>query len=196
MISNLIQTAETILFRTARLIGPMLPDVTVEEAHRDSLIITDHPVEQGSVISDHAFKRPAELVIRAGWSNSSPQAGGILGLLNPLGGGWSGYAQEIYQELLSLQAAREPMDVITGKRLYSNMLIQDLTTVTDEKTENVLLITIRLREVILVQTMSTTLPPKSDQAQPQNTASVESTGSKQLAPVTNQSVLSSIGGLF
>lgn len=196
MISNLIQTAETILFRTARLIGPMLPDVTVEEAHRDSLIITDHPVEQGSVISDHAFKRPAELVIRAGWSNSSPQAGGILGLLNPLGGGWSGYAQEIYQELLSLQAAREPMDVITGKRLYSNMLIQDLTTVTDEKTENVLLITIRLREVILVQTMSTTLPPKSDQAQPQNTASVESAGSKQLTPVTNQSVLSSIGGLF
>lgn len=183
MISNLIQTAETILFRTPRFIGPMVPDVTIEETHTDTLVITDHPVEQGSVISDHAFKQPAKLTIRAGWSNSSPQAGGVFGLLNPLGGGWSGYTQEIYQQLLALQALREPLDIVTGKRIYRNMLLQSLVLVTNEKTENALMVTIECREVIIVETLATTVAAKSNQAQPQNTAAIENTGSKQPLPV-------------
>jgi hypothetical protein len=39
-----------------------IPDATIEEVHNDELEITDHPVEKGTTISDHAFKRPSELI--------------------------------------------------------------------------------------------------------------------------------------
>ena len=34
------------------------PTVWIEETHHDSVVITEHPVEQGAPISDHAFARP------------------------------------------------------------------------------------------------------------------------------------------
>ena len=32
-----------------RSIGPFIAQATIEEVHRDSLVITKHPVEQGAV---------------------------------------------------------------------------------------------------------------------------------------------------
>lgn len=88
--------------RSFRQIGPSYPtdgslpvtivaNVTVEEKHQDDLEITEHPVEQGGAITDHAFKKPAEVTVRMAWSNSSsaPQSlsGGTLAALgNKLSG--------------------------------------------------------------------------------------------------------------
>lgn len=197
MIDTLIQTAETVLFRTLRAIGPIIPNVTVRESHRDTTMVTDHPVEQGAAISDHAFRRPAELIIEAGWSNSSSRFGGVIGFLSPLGGGWPGYIQAVYTEILALNNQRVLLTVITGKRIYNNMLIVGLDTVTDETTENVLMLTIRLREVMIAQVSATTVAPAETQAQPQTTAAVQNTGTKQPQPVSaqqNESLLSQFFG--
>ncbi len=52
----------------------MLSNVTIEEDMRDELEITDHPVEgtnSGTTyISDHAFKKPMEVIVRMGFTNS------------------------------------------------------------------------------------------------------------------------------
>lgn len=62
--------------------GKTIPDITaqvvIEESHHDELEITDHPVQQGAMISDHAFKRPAELTLSLGWSNSPAIINGLL----------------------------------------------------------------------------------------------------------------------
>lgn len=138
----------------SRGIGTIIPDVTVEETHRDNLQITDHPVETGAAISDHAFILPSEIEIRAGFSNATAQA--------------EGYVQSIYQEFLVLQASRQPFNVSTGKRQYSSMLIRSLTTATDETTETTLNITVGLRRINIVSTSGggATAP----QANPQQTA--------------------------
>jgi hypothetical protein len=44
----------------SRKIGVIIPDVVVSEKHSDTLEITEHPVETGAAISDHAYKRPAK----------------------------------------------------------------------------------------------------------------------------------------
>lgn|SRR5487761_2553797 len=62
-----------------RALGPLFANVTIEERHEDDLEITDHPVETGATITDHAFKRPAELIVHAAWSNSPNQIPGFLG---------------------------------------------------------------------------------------------------------------------
>lgn len=51
---------------------------TIEELHTDDLEITEHPVEQGANIADHAFKRPAEVVLKLAWSNSPPSSGSLI----------------------------------------------------------------------------------------------------------------------
>lgn len=121
-----------------RQIDMIIPDVTIEEDHRDELIITDHPVETGSAISDHAFKRPVEVEMRCGWSDSTA--------------GYEGYARSMYDALQALQKRREPFQVFTGKRIYQNMLIAGLAVVTDQYSEHTLMAVISLREVIIVST--------------------------------------------
>ncbi|MEM5419635.1 phage baseplate protein [Paraburkholderia ferrariae] len=153
--------------------------VTLEERHHDELVITDHPVEQGAAISDHAYKKPSELTMTIGWSNSNLSSIASFQFGN--------YSRSTYQDLLDLQKSRTPFDVSTGKRKYSNMLIQSLDTTTDAKTENSLIVTLHCREVIIVQTTTTQLQPSENHALPQKTAPMANTGVKQ-PQATNASI--------
>jgi hypothetical protein len=54
-------------------------DAVIEEQHSDSVEITQHPVEVGSYISDHAYKKPAELTITMGWTISKGLLSSALG---------------------------------------------------------------------------------------------------------------------
>lgn len=170
----------TALFRPARAIADFYADVTIEETARDDLEITRHPVESGSEITDHAYKQPAEVIIRCGWSNSGFDETGFHG---------PGFVEGIYDQLLNLQYSRIPFTVVTGKRTYVNMLIASLSQTTDEKTENALIVTVVCRQIILVQTQTTQVAPRAQQAQPENTAATEATGSQQPAAAPNTSLL-------
>ncbi len=55
-----------------RSMGTFVADCVVEERHDDSWVITEHPVEQGSVISDHIYKLPATVTLSYLWSMASP----------------------------------------------------------------------------------------------------------------------------
>lgn len=154
-----------------RQIGNLIAQVTIEENHLDELQITDHPVEQGAVITDHSFKRPAEVTIKAGWSNSSDQADGDLQ-----------FVQYTYGLLLDLQNNRQPFDILTGKRHYTNMLIQSLSTRTDQRSENSLFVVARCRQILMAVTQTVTLPAANVQADPSATAGTVKMGTVNLQP--------------
>lgn len=162
--------AEFATFTTQRKISDFTAQVTVREDHTDDLTVTDQPVEQGAQISDHAFKVPARLTLLVGWSDSSDQSQG------------DDYTRAIYARLLALQLTREPFSVTTGKREYENMLITSLGTTTTEDTEHALIATIGLREINIVQTQTTTVPPRENQADPEKTADTTNAGTKQAVP--------------
>lgn len=154
-----------------RNIGGIVADVTLEEEHIDELVITEHPVEQGAAITDHSFKRPSSVIIRAGWSNSSMSALG-----NPA------YVQAVYNEFLSLQESREPFDIVTGKRVYQNMLFRRLMTKTDEKTENALLLVAECQQIIIAATQTVTTPDTKNMKDPQSNTGVSNRGSLSAQP--------------
>lgn len=161
----------------SRSIGTIIPDVVIEEAHRDALVITQHPVEKGTAITDHAFATPATVVIRCGFSNCSA--------------GDPGYARATYQEFLAWKRSRDPRDVYTGKRAYRNMLPADIAVHTDGRTENVLAITVLCQEVIIASTQTTgtgtdTTQGGANQADPANTGSVANGGAQQGSAVGAQ----------
>ncbi|NTA27394.1 phage baseplate protein [Allorhizobium ampelinum] len=163
--SSLLDDAYALIPVSGRLIGTIVPDVAIEETHRDNLVVTDHPVERGAAISDHAFLMPVELEMRVGFSNSTA--------------GYQGYAKIIYELFLSLQQSRTPFSVYTGKRAYSNMLIRSLETTTTAETENAIILTVGLREVIIVST-TTTSASNSSMSSAAKTGSVSNSGTKQL----------------
>ncbi len=124
-----------------RSIGTILPDVVIDEIHRDEMQITQHPVELGAPITDHCYKMPPMIEMRACWSDSSAQA--------------IGYVQEVYQALLALQVSRQPFNVSTGKRQYTNMLFRSLLVRTDETSEYALM-TIAVAQQVLLTSVTTT----------------------------------------
>lgn len=220
--------------KTTRKIGSIVANITVEERHQDDLEITDHPVEQGASITDHAFKRPSEVVVKVSWSNSLSKtttlSGGLanaalntlsgaaqqtatnqlqkaiggsalgnlavaklselqgsLGLsalsqINTGKGAGTSAIQDVYQQLLKLQASKELISIYTGKRVYTNMLIKSISTETNIQSENALPVTLICRQVIIVKTsiVSVTAAPAA-QAAPQATAPVTDQGTKQTA---------------
>ena len=176
--------SQLVAIRPRRSIGDIEAQVTIEEAHSDELVITDHPVELGASISDHAYLKPAEVVIRCGWSNSGYGAIGNLvkNVASVLTGGSAGedYVHTMYEKLRALQASRIPFDLVTGKRTYSNMLIAGLSVTTEPRTENALMVTATCRQIIVVETRAATLPPRENQAQPAKTGGDQNSGVKQL----------------
>ncbi|HCS4522776.1 TPA: hypothetical protein ORS64_003904 [Escherichia coli] len=188
-----------LLQQRTRSIGIIIPDVVITEKHTDALEITEHPVEQptnagasgegAGYISEHAFRRPSEVVMETGFSGggslldfaSNLTATSLLGL-SP---------KELYQELLNLQRDRIPFDVTTGKRIYNNMLIKTLEVTTDKSSENVLLATLTLREVIITSTQSIRVASKNNMTEGVGTSAVQNTGTKTTVP-PNNSILESL----
>lgn len=167
-------------------LGEITIPVTFEEAHQDELQITEHPVEKGAEINDHAFKRQPEVVIKCGWSNSDLKA--LAGTIQAVfvGGGLpsADYISTVYSQLLELQERREPFDVVTSLRKYDSMLFKSLAVLKDQKTGAALSVTATLKQLRIVETQATTLPPRENQADPAATAETQNTGVKAATPAT------------
>ena len=169
----------TLFQQQSRRIGLIVPSVVISEKHDDSLEITEHPVEVGAAISDHAFRRPSGVVMQ------DTTSFGLSAGLSP---------REVYQNLLDLQNSRVPFDVVTGKRLYSNMLIRAIEVTTERSTENVLSAVLTLREVIITSTTNSKVAAKTDMKEGANTSAMQNSGVK--TPVQkNESILSRLSGV-
>lgn len=79
--------------KSTRRIGGIVANITISERHVDEMVFTEHPVAQGSPITDHAYRRPTRVTITCAWSNSVGNTGGgplssVLGngILGSLGG--------------------------------------------------------------------------------------------------------------
>ncbi len=148
------------LFGKDRKLGTITLEVVVNETTNDTLTITKQPVQQGAMITDHAYKEPTSLSMQALFSDN---------LFTRL--------STVYSDLLELQRSRVPFDVITPKRIYRSMLIASLGQTTDKHTENILSISMTLQEVIIVKVTTTTVE-RARQKTPAVTGETQSAGKK------------------
>lgn len=179
--------------------------ITIEEVHSDEMEITEHPVEQGATISDHAYARPSEVIITMAWSNSpnnsgpfnqllgaaanaSPVLQKVIGAAELVGGiataisSGSPVVVQKYNAILQLYNNRALFDVYTGKRVYKNMLIKSLATTTDQRTENSLILRMTLRQILMAVTQTVTVPDSAVMANPQQNGATVNMGVQSLLP--------------
>jgi hypothetical protein len=154
------QNFDVASFLPKRTVGPFSATIVLEEVGTDELEITQHPVQQGASITDHAYLKPSTINLKLMWNDDDA----------PL--------SETYQNLLLLQSSRVPLDVVTGKRAYTNMLIKSLGQTTDVQTENVLSINMQMQEIIITAVEVTTVPPRANQKNAGKTGATENAGKK------------------
>jgi hypothetical protein len=167
---------QSVTILLARSMGGFTADAVLEEIGVDEMVITDHPVEEGSSISDHAYKLPSEITLTYVWSDGGKQNAGQ----DP------GFLRSIYSQILQLQIDKNPFEIYTGKRAYKNMLLQSLRCPTDQKTNFVLYVQMHCREVLMASTQ--TVSVTSDASKhliPAKTAPVVNQGNTNLQPAPN-----------
>lgn len=155
--------------------GLIVADAVLEERHDDDSIITENPVESGSVTNDHAYDLPRELELTYAWAASSPKANGDPSFLN-----------NMYAQFLSLKQAKILCNIVTGKdATYQNMLIKSLSIMTDKDTENILMVRVAFRQLLLTFTQTISIAPASQQSMANKTSPTVNGGAASLQPAPN-----------
>lgn len=128
----------TLLFRHRTQIDSLVLDASVSEQHDGDVDVTEHNVEVGANISDHARVKPETLTIE-----------GII-TATPFGKDPSlDYIDEAYAKLRELKDTHELITVITPIRLYKNMIVTKLSVPRSIQTGDALRFNISFKEIRL-----------------------------------------------
>ena len=137
-------------------------DAAVHETHEYTNTITDFPVEKGFSISDHVFKVPEKLTLEGFVTNSPiPYSVNNVSVLLDSGDRVNSSFEKLMdlagydpsgKMVTVLSRIRMPsiIKVVTGLRVYSNMLITHLSFPRDITTGESLRFTCELRRVVVV----------------------------------------------
>ena len=182
---SLPYSLESLLLGRSRSIQPMadgdaiIPDVVISEMHSDQVTVTNHPVDTGADLSDHAIIQPTTVTCTFAWSDSSRAINSALdgSILQGLE-----TTKDVYEKLLSLMRARQPLRLSTGKRVYENMIITALKTTSSVETESAAIIEITFQEVFMARAQTVSLS-RIKQKNAGRTGGKANRGSQQLIPV-------------
>lgn len=126
-------------------IGDLVIDVFSEEDITYASTVTDHPIETGEAVTDHVFNQPTRLRVRG--TIAGNRGGG--GFFN-IGGIGGDRKQEGYETLRELHQARQPLDVVTGLEVFTNMVITDLSIPRTARTGGALVFDVEFKQVRFV----------------------------------------------
>lgn len=183
--ASLPYSLEALLLGRSRSIEPIeggdaiVPDVTISEVHDDEVTVTQHPVDTGAAISDHAIVQPASVTCVFGWSDSSRALNSALdgSILKGMQ-----TSKDVYDRLVELKNQRALLRLSTGKRKYPSVVITKLKVSTTVDTESAAVIEVTFQEVFLVEAKTVSLAAIR-QKNPRKTASKTSGGSRSAVPV-------------
>lgn len=119
-------------------IGSVFLDATLSEVHESTSVATSFPIEDGSFISDYIINNPETLQI-SGLVTDTPLSF------------FSGFNRSVtaFNELLRAQKNKELLNVVTGVKIYTNMVLTSISVPRDAQTGLSLTFNITLQKVIL-----------------------------------------------
>lgn len=122
-------------------IGGYFFDGFMQVDHTIELQTTENPVETGASVVDHAYVKPAKVVMKVMMSDVHQS------LVPDQFSGASFRSVNAWQVLRKLQADRIPMSIFTRLGLYTNMLITSLTASDTPETFRALSAEVTLKEI-------------------------------------------------
>lgn len=170
--------------------GRFVFDAVFSTEHNLSITATQHPVQTGSSVSDHAFTNPTEVSIEVGMSDAMQGVG-------------ADHSVNAFQQLKAIMMRKEPLTVITRLDTYKNMLITSISAPDNYETmhglkaqvyfqqiEIVSVATVKVQQLVTGSQQQATqgVTTPADTATP-TPAQTTTGGSTQESPGNQQSVL-------
>lgn len=101
--------------------GRFVFDAVFHTDHQSNVTVTQHPVQVGAPVSDHAYQEPDEVTLEIGMSDA------MVGVGN-------NHSVNAYNTLRAIQSKREPIKLITRLWTYSNMILTSISAPDDQTT--------------------------------------------------------------
>lgn len=138
------------------ILGGIVFDASLTESYRTQADVTNHPVEDGTLISDHIQVKPIEIEIVGIISNTPlpfahPDPAVLRSFITPR------RAEDAYDKLVDLQKSGELVTIATTLDTFENMAIVSLQLDRDAPTANVIKVRIALREIKRAQNLAADL---------------------------------------
>lgn len=109
------------------------------------MTITQHPVQSGAAIADHAFMEPHEIVIDVGMSDVMTDLDTIAGK------SLKDRSVNAFKALKEIMETRETLTLVTRLNTYSNMMITAISADEELRTMLAMKASITLQEIKYVQ---------------------------------------------
>lgn len=174
-------------------LSPIEFDVVTSESHKAQSSATNHPIEDGSAISDHVMLDPATLDV-TGIISRHPVMYGASMSQSPT------RDADAYEALQTMHASRTPMTVTTSLGVYENMVMTSLEVSRDLSTATAIVARMSFIRVQIVEGESVELAAEPQHrkttdggTQATTPASAEATAAAKSAPGVAPSFAS---GLF
>jgi len=170
--------------KTTKSIGGFEIDVMLDEHYSYGNKITELPLEDGCVVSDHVVEEVDEISIRAfigmakmaAWEGPLPETEADIPREDP-----KARILQKYNELLRLKRGRQPVTVVTGLGTFPSMVISKFEIDRDVETGADLSFDMSFKRVKIVKSETTTI-----------TAAPNTPEAYQVAPVKNKGILGQI----
>ena len=117
--------------------GQFFFDAVFSTEHRSNVTVTEHPVQVGAPISDHAYQEPDEVTLEIGMSDVMTGVG-------------SDHSVNAYNTLRQIMSLREPVKLVTRLWTYQNMVLTSISAPDDQTTMYGLKATIMFKSVNIV----------------------------------------------
>jgi hypothetical protein len=170
-------TAVSLLNKSVTKIDVIELDATISESHNGEVEVTEHPVEEGFNVTDHARAKPDVLTLTGIISNTplnrtqalrkvADQSGFVFetsaGTAQKVGA--PGYAEEAFAKLQALRTSGKVLTVQTRYRSYTDMLLTSLVVPRDASTGDALKFTAVFKHVRIVRNRETRAVAKEPKA--------------------------------
>ena len=195
---------ENLFIRTQKSIGGIQLDAVISESHVNEVSLTNNPVEFGAEITDNAVVQPKQINILAEVSDT-PLGVAALGQIVDLVTGLFGTSttdnitrsNAAYNAIIQLQEEREPIEIQTKLKLYTNMIITNVGVQQDKNTSRIVRMSIDLQQVIITESEIVQLTEEQLQAgsTKEQASSAEKSGRKEAtepSAATDRSVLKAL----
>lgn len=161
-------------------LGKFIFDAYFNITHESSLAITEHPIQSGADVSDHAYEEAKNVTFEVGMSDVMQNISGFAEFT-----GDSSRSINAYQILRRLQSERIPIQFVTRLWTYTNMLIENISAPDDSKTTYGLRATVTLKELFVASVTTVKISERPHKSE-------ETNEGDQKVQQVNQSIMSGI----
>lgn len=144
-----LQSASLIFSKgVPKSIGGITIDAYIQEGHRKVANVTNYPIEDGSFIADHVIQRPDVVNIQGLVSKS------ILGS----SAASNSRILDTYETLVFLKELGLPITVVTGLKVYEDMVITNLDINRTARNGQSLPFRMTVQKITIVQSQTAQIP--------------------------------------